>query len=361
MDSSDKRFIADVLANSSLVQVARPLPRQRPDATHATHPGQPIPYVEMSSIGADGEELTDYDIIGSDEYGTGLFALDAASRVDLLCVPAVPSSRDLGITTFLAAERYCERRKAMLIWDAPSSWCSPEAALINLRDSSLASQNVMTYYPRVRLTERSGRVLDAVPASGVVAGLLCQNDRAGRWRGLAGGDVQLKAGLSVVESLTERQVSMLQRSGINVFSRTDHGTVELCGDVTLVGSRFASQLWRRLDRRRLAFFILGSIQRHTSWAATRPRDDGLWRDLTGQVSIFLTELFEQGAFVGRTAAQSFSVKTGPALQRDPDELVLRVGFALERVGELQVYDIVHRQDGSITRPAPALEVAQLTG
>ena len=116
-----KRFIADILENSALIRLARPLPCQRPDATHAPHPGQPIPYVEINSNGSDGGELTDYDIIGSNEEGTGLFAIDAAERVNLICVPPAPSGRDLSITTFLAAERYCEKRKAMLIWDAPSS------------------------------------------------------------------------------------------------------------------------------------------------------------------------------------------------------------------------------------------------
>ena len=315
----------------------------------------------MRLNGFDGDDLTDYDLIGSNEHGTGLFAMDAAPRVDLLCVPAAPSGRDMGITTFLAAERYCERRKAMLIWDAPLSWSSPEAALINLRDSSLASQNVMTYYPRVRLRERSGRVLDGIPACGVVAGLLSQNDRGGIWNGLAGGDVQLKAGLSVVNSLTEKQILMLQRKGVNVFSRTDHGTYELCGDVTLAGPRLVSQLWQRSASRRLAFFILSSIERHTSWAGKRPRDENLWQDLNDQVSAFLTELFEQGALVGRSTAQAFSVRTGPGLQSDSSELVLRIGFALERAGEFQSYDIVHRDQGSITRPAPSVEVAQLAG
>lgn len=53
------------------------------------------------------------------------------------------------------------------------------------------------------------------------------------------------------------------------------------------------------------------------------------------------------------------MRTGPALQRDDTELVLRVGFALEKTGEFQVYDIVHSGDGSSSRPAPPLEAAQL--
>lgn len=361
MDAEDKRSIVEVLKNSDLVTVARPLPRQRPDVTRTTHPGHPIPYVEMTFNGFDGEELTDYDIVGSNDNGTGLFSLDSAPRIDLLCVPAARSGKDLGITTFLAAERYCENRKAMLIWDAPMSWNSPEAALLGLRNSSMASQNVMTYFPRVTMTERSSRVQDVIPACGVVAGLLSQNDRAGVWNGLDGGDVQLKAGLSVRETLDEKQISMLQRSGVNVFVPNARGSYELCGDVTLAGTRLVSQVWQRSHRRRLAFFVLSSIERHTAWAAKRPRDDQLWQDLTAQVTSFLTELFERGAFSGSRASQAFSVKTGPALQHDTSELILRVGFALERAGEFQSYDIIHSESESISRSARSVEIAQLAG
>ncbi|MCZ6474767.1 MAG: hypothetical protein O6700_00420 [Gammaproteobacteria bacterium] len=357
----DKKFIVDILENSALIQLARPLPRKRPDATHATHPGQPIPYVEMKSSGSDGEDLTDYDIIGSDEESTGLFALDAAEQVDLLCIPPAPSGRDFGITTFLAAERYCEKRKAILIWDPPSSWTSPEAALINLRESDFASQNAMTYYPRVRSSEHNGRIQAAIPASGVIAGLFSRHDQSGVWRKLEESDMQLKVGLSAAESMTDRQVLMLQRNGINTFTRTDRGAFELCGNVSLAGPRVISQLWRQLDRRRLTLYILGTVERHTSWALARLRDDKLWQSLVHQVGVFLTELFEQGALVGRHPSQAFSVKADPALQRDEAELVLRIGFALETAGEFQVYDIVHRSDGSATRPALSLEASQLAG
>ena len=357
----DKKFIVDILENSALIQLARPLPRKRPDATHATHPGQPIPYVEMKSSGSDGEDLTDYDIIGSDEESTGLFALDAAEQVDLLCIPPAPSGREFGITTFLAAERYCEKRKAILIWDPPSSWTSPEAALISLRESGFASQNAMTYYPRVRCKERSGPIQDGVPASGVVAGLLSQNDQSGVWRRLEEGDMQLKAALSPAESIADKEILMLQRNGINTLARTGHGTFELRGNISLAGPRAISKLSQQLDRRRLAFYILGTVERHTSWAMARPRDEAMWQSLSHQVSAFLTELFELGALVGRQPKQAFSVKTGPALQLDDTELLLRIGFALEKAGEFQVYDIVHRNDGSATRVTSPLEAAQLAG
>ena len=41
-----------------------------------------------------------------------LFALDRCEQVDLVCVPS-PPGRDLGSTSFVAATRYCERRRAL--------------------------------------------------------------------------------------------------------------------------------------------------------------------------------------------------------------------------------------------------------
>ena len=217
----------------------------------------------------------------------------------------------------------------------------------------------MTYYPRVRLSERNGRIQDGVPASGVVAGLLSQNDQSGMWRKLEEGDMRLKAGLSLIENVADRQHLMLHRNRVNIFSRSSQGTSELRGNVTLAGPRVVSQLWQRLDRRRLASSILGTLERHTAWALAQTRDDQLWQALTHQVSLFLTGLFEHGALAGHRSGQVFPVRTGPALRRDDTELVLRVGFALEKTGEFQVYDIVHSSDGSSSRSAPPLEAVQL--
>jgi len=361
MDQVDTRFVAHVLEGSALVRLARPLPRQRPEATVAVRPGQPIPYVEMKANGTDGDEISDYDIIGSNEEGTGLFSLDAVDPVDLLCVPPSPSGRDLGITTFLAAERYCGSRKAMLVWDAPSSWSSPDAALMNLRQSGFASPNVITYYPRVRLAERNGRIPADVPASGVIAGVISQSDRADVWRTLDDAETQLKAGLTIADPPTTRQALMLQRDGINVFTRTARGPVELQGNVTLAGSRVVSQFWQRIDRRRLEFFILTSVMQHTAWSFTSTRDVDLWQVLFQQVNLFLTELFDQGALVGQRPSQAFAVKIGPSLQESDSELLIRIGIAMERAGEFQFHDIVHSKRGSSTRHAATLAMTERAG
>src|SRR5690606_12125017 len=91
LDPNDRLFVVDALRDSELVRLKGPLPRRRPDATLSPHPGDPIPYIDMSRPGSDGHELTDYDIVGSNEEGTGLFALDRVGHVDLVCVPTPPA------------------------------------------------------------------------------------------------------------------------------------------------------------------------------------------------------------------------------------------------------------------------------
>ena len=135
MDPSDERFVVDALQESEFVRLVGPLPKYRPDATRPAFPGQPIPYIDVTAQGSDGDDLTDYDIIGSNSEGTGLFALDRCEQIDFICVPAQPG-RDLGSTSFLAATRYCERRRAVLIADPPWAWSTIDAALLGVRGSA---------------------------------------------------------------------------------------------------------------------------------------------------------------------------------------------------------------------------------
>ena len=70
-----RNSIAELLTTSSLVRVELPLPAGRPEQTIGPMPID-VAYVQAAEEGTDGIELTDYDLIGSRETSTGLFALD---------------------------------------------------------------------------------------------------------------------------------------------------------------------------------------------------------------------------------------------------------------------------------------------
>ena len=99
--------------------------------------------------GTDGHELTDYDLVGSRRAGTGIFALEPLSRLDLLYLPPPGKNRDLGPASLLAAELFCRERSAMLIVDPRSDWVTPAKAIAGVRGLGLASPNAMTYFPRM--------------------------------------------------------------------------------------------------------------------------------------------------------------------------------------------------------------------
>lgn len=359
MRESDDRFIVDALRASQLVQLGGPLPDRRPDATRAEHPGQPLPYVDMSAPGGDGDELTDYDIVGSNDERTGLFSLDDLPRVDLLNIPLLGSGADLGMTAFLAAERYCAGRRAMLIWDPPWSWDSAATALLGLRAGGLASADAMSYFPRVCHAVSPERHPLGVPAGGAVAGLMAASDRSGDWRSIEAGRAPLKAGLVPQIGIDEHERKLLKRSGVNVFeAQPPHGAA-LLGNVSLVGSSTVSRLWQRLDRRRLAMHVLKTLEQHTRWALRAEWNRGFGDLLVEQVETYLRALFERGAFAGERPAQAYFVKLQAAIQGTEPELVLRVGIALEQAGHFQVYDVVHRSERSVARPAPPREAGQL--
>ncbi|HSG64007.1 MAG TPA: hypothetical protein VLD39_03370 [Gammaproteobacteria bacterium] len=359
MIESDEDFVIDALRMSELVQLGGPLPDARPDATRAEHPGQPLPYIDMSAPGGDGEELTDYDIVGSNDERTGLFALEDLPRVDLVNIPLLASGQDLGVTTFLAAERYCSRRHATLIWDPPWSWTSAAIALAQLRGQGIASSDAMSYFPRVCQAVSPERHPLGLPAGGAIAGLLAAHDRGEHWRSLDEAPAQLKGGLVPQAAVDEREARVLKRHGINVLTaRHGHG-VTLTGNVSMVGANAVSRLWQRLDRRRLLAHVLKTLEQQTRWALRAHWGREFERELVGQIGAYLHELYEAGALAGGRPEQAYFVKIKAAIAGEQGEIVLRFGVALDRSGEFQIYDLIHRAGGSVARPAPPSELAEL--
>ena len=350
LEPDDERYVIDALRDSELVRLTGPLPEQRPDATRARRPGDPIPYLEMSAAGSDGDDLTDYDVVGSDTNGTGLFALDRCARIDLICIPP-PPGRDLGITSFVAATRYCDRRRALLVWDPPWSWYSADATILALRSAERASHSAVTYFPRVRPRAELARYPGGMPASGVVAGILASSDRHGVWHRLPLADAGLRGNLVPLVDVTARQTAMLNRIGVNTLVRAQAGGAALQGNVTFVGSSAVTTLWQRLDTRRLALFIVRSIEEHTRWVFAAP-GPALRAALEAQIANFLGRLQREGALPGLKPEEGFVVRvlapTDPAAPAEPPPLplTLRVGIALQRPGELVTYDFDYPEHGT---------------
>ncbi len=98
-----ERSVELLLARSRLARVISALPAERPDRTLAKAPGGLVGYIAAHSDGADGTDLTDYDLIGDESARTGLFALRNGPRFEFLCVPPLGRALDIGMATLLVA------------------------------------------------------------------------------------------------------------------------------------------------------------------------------------------------------------------------------------------------------------------
>ena len=354
MRHSDPQFVVDVLQDSNLVRLSAPLPGNRPNATAPKAPGEPIPYIQLTEHGTDGEELTDYDVIGSNQEGTGLFALEHVGPVDLLCIPGAAGT-DLGTTAFIAAERYCERRRAVLICDPPSAWTSVHAAVIGMRNASYTGRNAMLYFPRIRPRGEGYREPAGLPACGAVAGMLARRDLAGVW---AEDAAALKASLTPTVLVRSADATLLARFGINALAPASGGNATLVGNVTLGGANAISRFWQRLDRRRLFMFILKSIEETTGWVRARLDAEKSVAELDAQVRAFLNGLLERGALAGAAPVQAFFLMTGRSSSAPP-EIELRFGVALDKPGDFLVHEINYGPNGMRTRQVPPVEPERL--
>jgi len=290
----NRNFVANVLTTSELARVERPLPTHRPECSSGPNLPFNHHYVEQTQEGADGHELSDYDLVGSRLHRKGLFALDKVDRFDILYLPPPGKHRDLGATSLLAAERFCRRRGAMLVVDPPASWQSASEAILGIRDLGLASPNIVSYFPRMRRRDD-----ESVPraAGAALAGMLCKLDRQhGAWQPLDQKGVAFDRAMMPAAELSDDQVQSLLREGLNVIAPGPAGAARLLGSVTLSRGSETHRRFSSLPVRRLCLQILQTIEETTRWAVFEIGNARLAARIRAQVAGYLAWLADLGAF-----------------------------------------------------------------
>jgi phage tail sheath protein FI len=89
--------------------------------------------------------------------------------------------------------------------------------------------------------------------------------------------------------------------------------------------------------RRLGLYIEQSVSRGTQWDVCEPNDERLWARIRETVTVFMHDLFLQGAFRGESPAEGYFVKcdaeTTTQADRDLGVVNIFVGFApLDQAG-----------------------------
>lgn len=306
IEPGSARNVRQLLLESQIMRVAGDLPPDRPDPTCGVDANRAAAYVSAQP-GSDGSCLSDYDIIGSPESGTGLAALAAGEPFDLLCIPPLGRERDLGLATLLVAARLCRERHALLVVDPPRAWATAEQAVAAMDGWPFRSEDAVMFFPRVRALDPLRNRVETFGSAAAAAGMLARGDAAAPvWSPAEGEELILRPGLRLAADSDAAARTRLAQAGINTLA-----AVRSCGPVrwdpcTLAGAQ-GSLAARHLTIRRLELFILASIESGLRWLRDAPSEPRVWERAQAQVERFLDALCRDGAFAGSRAEESYFV------------------------------------------------------
>lgn len=354
------RRVDRVLAHESrLVRVVDPaaLPGTRPAASADLAPGQSDVWashepptnvkVEPADMASDGGLLDADDFTGSgkEQAKAGLYALRKADLFNLLCIPPYLEGDDVDQSVVTAAAAYCEKRRAMLLVDPPTTWVDKDAAKAGVTGLGTTSKNAALYFPRLRQPDplRGGQVGDFVPC-GAVAGVIARTDtERGVWKAPAGMAATLVGVPELSVRLTDAENGELNPLGMNCLRTMPAAGRVVWGARTLQGDDRLASEWKYVPVRRTALFIEESLYRGTQWVVFEPNDEPLWAQIRLNLGSFMHNLFRQGAFQGRTPQEAYFVRCDKdtTTQNDIDLGIVNilVGFAPLKPAEFVVITI----------------------
>lgn len=277
--------------------------------------------LKLASDGlSDGRPLTAADFLppGGEANKAGLYALEQADLFNLLVIPpyrAIADAIDVDPAVIAAAAAYCEKRRAMLLVDAPKDWTSKTTARTKFTDANndavgTRSRNAALFFPRLLQPNplRDGQP-EVFAASGAVAGIFARTDATrGVWKAPAGLDATLVGVPSLSVALTDAENGELNPLGINCLRAFPAAGRVVWGARTLRGNDQLADEYKYVPVRRTALFIEESLFRGLQWVVFEPNDEPLWAQVRLNVGSFMQDLFRSGAFQGTSPRDAYFVK-----------------------------------------------------
>jgi phage tail sheath protein FI len=303
--------------------------------------------VRLSRYSAAGVALTSDDFIGESKENTktGLYSLEKTDLFNLLCIPPYLATKDVDASVVAAAAKYCEKRRAMFIVDAPTSWDSKDKAKQGLCSVGTKSKNAALFFPRLRQSNplHNNQVEEFAPC-GAVAGVFARTDATrGVWKAPAGIEGNLVGVSDLSIPLSDEEMGELNPLGINCLRALPTVGNVIWGARTLDGADQQASEWKYVPVRRLALFLEESLFRGTKWVVLEPDDERLWAQIRLNVGAFMQNLFRQGAFQGKTPIEAYFVKCDKetTTQNDIDQGIVNilVGFAPLKPAEFVIIKI----------------------
>ena len=359
--SDTTRFVATALQESQLVRVRGPVPDTRPDRTFRVGSRHPIGYVDSNPDGDDGAPLTDYDVIGSPEAGSGLFALASAEDVRFVCIPPLERERDVGPSVLLVAARLCRERHALLVVDPPAGWQSCDEALQGLREFEFRSEHAFMCFPRIQAFDRLRGRAETFANCGAVAGTLARLDsQRSPWQPGDDDELLLRQTARPQFALTEAERARLAAHGLNPLQSLRSASPRAVALKTLAGGAAATSAGRLLTAQRRNLLLMASIERGTRWAVFERSERPVWHRLARQVQSFLQALTETGLFGPAEAADVFEVICDERVNGAEDvaagRINLLVSLRAAQPGPWRSFMVTHARSGSRVRPARGFQL-----
>ena len=304
-----------------------------------------IPVSKNLAGGSDSNPLEVVDYCASESEKKGIYALEKADIFNLLCIPPDSVDGDLPSGVITSAASYCEKRRAMMIVDCPSSWTSKETAKAGISAIGTNSKNAALFFPRLRQPNPlQGNQMGTFVPCGAVAGVFARTDtQRGIWKAPAGLDATLVGVPQLSVPLTDMENGELNPLAINCLRSMPAAGRIIWGSRTLQGDDRLSSEWKYIPVRRMALYIEESLYRGTQWVVFEPNDEPLWAQIRLNVGSFMHGLFRQGAFQGASPKEAYFVKCDKetTIQDDINKGIVNilVGFAPLKPAEFVVIKI----------------------
>jgi len=176
----------------------------------------------IARIVPSGPTLTDADLSSPalEAQKRGLWLLDHAEHFNILCIPPLALTTDVGRATWDAAVAYATRRRAMVIVDPPAAWTAAPT-MSEVTALLTRSPNAALYYPRLQAADplRGNQVASFAPC-GAVAGIYARTDASrGVWKAPAGAQANVLGVAGLSAALSDAQLSALNAMGSTGYVR----------------------------------------------------------------------------------------------------------------------------------------------
>lgn len=191
----------------------------------------------------------------------------------------------------------------------------------------------------------SGRPI-TTPPSGFVAGVWARTD-ATRGVHKAPANEPVVGATDLVRRISRGEQELLNPAGVNCIRYFPGEGIRIWGARTLAAE---ADPFRYINVRRLTNMLKESIAVGTRWIVFEPNDYTLWASIRRDVGAFLTQVWRDGALLGRTPQEAFFVacdeETNPPEVRDAGQVVTLIGIAPVKPAEFVIFKLMQSADAT---------------